>query len=157
MKDTAPFFTPINGSKLKIGIVVAKWNNEVTTGLLVGALQALTECKVLEKNITVVDVAGSYELPYAARILMKSKKRKFDAVITLGCLIKGETMHFEYIASSVAQGLMELNVDEDIPVVFGVLTCLNEKQAKVRSRGKSNHGYGWGYTAVEMALLKTKF
>lgn len=155
MKETSPRYSPMNGSKLKIGIVLAKWNNEVTTGLLVGALQALTECKVPEKNITVVDVAGSYELPYAARVLMKSKK-KFDAIITLGCLIKGETMHFEYIASSVAQGLMELNVDENIPVVFGVLTCLNEKQAKVRSRGKDNHGYGWGYTAVEMALLKTK-
>lgn len=155
MKDAAPLFAPINGSKLKIGIVLAKWNNEVTTGLLIGALQALNECKVLEKNITVVEVAGAYELPFAAKTLIQSKK-KFDAVITLGCLIKGETMHFEYIASSVAQGLMELNVDEDIPVVFGVLTCLNEKQAVVRSRGKHNHGYGWGYTAVEMALLKTK-
>lgn len=155
MKTTAPMFAPINGSKLKIGIAVARWNNEVTTGLLVGALQALSECKVLEKNITVIDVAGSYELPYAAKLLCESKK-KLDVVITLGCLIKGETMHFEYIASSVAQGLMDLNVSQHVPVVFGVLTCLTEKQAKDRSKGKNNHGYGWGYTAVEMALLKAK-
>lgn len=148
-------YKELNGSKLKIGIVVARWNNDVTTGLLLGALQALTECKVAEKNIRVIDVVGSYELPYAAKVMMESKK-KFDAIITLGCLIKGETMHFEYIASAVAQGIMELNVDEKVPVVFGVLTCFNQKQAKARAKGKNNHGYGWGMTAVEMALLKTK-
>lgn len=153
MKKTHPMFEKINGSKLKIAIVVARWNEEVTTGLLVGALQALTESQVSEKNIAVTTVAGAYEIPFAAKSLIQSKK-KFDAIITLGCLIKGETMHFEYIAASVAQGLMDLNVHENIPVVFGVLTCLNEKQALTRSRGKNNHGYGWGYTAVEMALLK---
>ncbi len=155
MKTTESLFPKLNGSKLKIGIVVARWNQEITTGLTIGTLQALEECGVLEKNITVIDVAGSYELPFAAKTMQESKK-KFDAIVALGCLIKGETMHFEYIANSVAQGLMELNVDEKIPVVFGVLTCLNQKQATTRSKGKNNHGYGWGYTAVEMALLKSK-
>jgi 6,7-dimethyl-8-ribityllumazine synthase len=110
---------------------------------------------VKAKNITCIEVPGAYELPFAARHLIKSKK-KFDAIVVLGCLIKGETMHFEYIADAVAHGLMELNVDEDIPVVFGVLTCLNEKQAHDRAFGKNNHGISWGHTAVEMGLLKKK-
>jgi len=155
MSHNAAVYRQLDGSKLKIGIVVSRWNGEITQSLLIGALQALTECKVKEKNITVLDVTGSYELPFAAKTMMQSKT-KFDVILTLGCLLKGETMHFEYIADAVAHGIMELNVDEKIPVVFGVLTCLKQKQAEVRSRGKNNHGYGWGMTAVEMALLKKR-
>ncbi len=153
MSDNVPSYKKLNGSKLKVGIVFSRWNIDITESLLIGALQALTECNVKEKNISVLDVSGSYELPFAARKMMQ-RKQKYDVIITIGCLIKGETMHFEYIADAVSHGIMELNVDEKTPVVFGVLTCLNEKQAKVRSRGKNNHGYGWGMTAVEMALLK---
>ncbi len=145
-------FEKLNGSSLKIGIVCTRWNPEITGGLLEGALEALRESGVKKNNITLIDVAGSYELPFACRHLMASKK--FDAILALGCLIKGKTVHFEYVADAVAHGIMELNVDEDVPVVFGVLTCLNEKQAKERSRGKNNHGYMWGQTAVEMGLLK---
>lgn len=146
-------FEKLNGSSLKIGIVCTRWNPEITGSLLEGALEALLESGVKKNNITLIDVAGSYELPFACRQLMKSKK-KFDAILALGCLIKGKTMHFEYVADAVAHGIMELNVDEDIPVIFGVLTCLSEKQAKERSRGKNNHGSMWGQTAVEMGLLK---
>ena len=146
-------FEKKNGSKLKIGIVCTRWNAHFTGSLLEGCLDALAEAGVKKNNITVLDVAGAYELPFACKQLMESKK-KYDAVVAIGCLIKGETMHFEYIADAVAHGLMELNVDEDIPVVFGVLACLNEKQAKARSIGKNNHGIGWGQTAVEMGLLK---
>ncbi len=155
MSKNVPVYRKLDGSKLTIGIAVSRWNGEITESLLIGALQALHESGVKEKNITVVDVAGSYELPYAAKIFMQSKK-KFDAIITLGCLIKGETKHDEYIANSVAQGLMELNINGTVPVVFGILTCNNEKQAKARSRGDNNHGYGWSMAAVEMALLKKR-
>ncbi len=153
MSDQTAAYKILDGSKLRVGIVISRWNFDITEGLLIGALQALTECKVKEKNISVLDVTGSYELPFAARKMMQ-RKPGYDVVLTLGCLIKGQTMHFEYIADAVAHGIMELNVDEKTPVIFGVLTCLNQKQAKVRSQGKNNHGYGWGMTAVEMALLK---
>ena len=145
-------FGKLNGSKLKIGIVASRWNSKVVDSLLDGCLRALKECKVQKKNITILRVPGSYELPFAARHLIE--KKKVDAVVALGCLIKGETMHFEYLSQAVVAGIMELNVDEDVPVVFGVLTCLTEKQARARSVGKNNHGYGWGLTAVEMGLLR---
>lgn len=153
MSHHVPEYKKIDGSKLKIAIVVSRWNGDITEGLLIGALQALHECKVSEKNITVVDVTGAYELPFAAKMFVQSKK-KYDAVITLGCLIKGATKHDEYIASAVSQNLMQLNITQNIPIVFGVLTCNNWKQAEERSRGDFNQGYGWAYTAVEMALLK---
>lgn len=145
-------FGKLNGSKLKIGIVASRWNSKIVDALLDGCVHALENCVVKKKNITVLRVPGSYELPFAARYLMM--KKKVDVVVALGCLIKGETMHFEYIAQAVSTGLMELNVDEDVPVIFGVLTCLTEKQARTRSIGKNNHGYGWGMTAVEMGLLR---
>lgn len=143
-----------NGSSLKIGIVASRWNSEIVDALIDGCARALEECKVKKNNITVLQVPGSYELPFAARHLIKTKK--VDAVVCLGCLIKGETMHFEYIAEAVTQGIMNLNLDIGIPVIFGVLTCLTEKQARARSTGKNNHGHGWGMTAVEMGLLNAK-
>lgn len=148
-------FEKKNGSRLKIALVCTRWNAHITGKLLEGCLFALSESGVKQKNITVLDVAGAYELPFACKHLMNSKK-KYDAIVALGCLIKGETMHFEYIANAVAQGLMALNVDDDtsVPVIFGVLTCLNEKQALARSNEKNNHGIGWGQTAVEMGLLR---
>ena len=146
-------FEMLNGTKLKIGVVYTRWNAHIVHPLLDGCVSALEKSGVKKKNIKTLEVAGSFELPFAAKHLIESKK-KFDAIVVLGCLIKGETMHFEYIADAVAHGLMELNVDEDVPVIFGVLTCLNEAQAKARCTGKNNHGIGWGYTAVEMGLLK---
>lgn len=142
----------LKGKNIKVGVALARWNTEITGSLMQGVLQALKGTGILHpgKNFAVLDVPGSYELPLAAQQLFK--KEKVDVVIALGCLIKGETMHFEYIADAVSNGLMRVGLDAGKPVVFGVLTCLNEKQAKVRAIGKNNHGYGWGLTAVEMAL-----
>ena len=146
-------FKKMNGAKLKIGIAVSRWNGEITESLLEKCRVALLDSGVKEKNILTVEVPGAYELPYAASHLIKTKKP--DAVICFGCLIKGETMHFEYIAEAVTQGIMNLNLNTGVPVIFGVLTCLNEEQAKARSgNNKNNHGYAWGQTAVEMALIK---
>ncbi len=147
-------FPKLNGKNIKVGIALARWNTEITNSLMEGCLTALKEAGVPSKNFYVVPVPGSFELPLAAQHLFK--KEKVDVVIALGCLIKGETMHFEYIADAMTNGLMRVSLDTGKPVVFGVLTCLTEKQAIARSTGKNNHGYGWGLTAVEMALLTKK-
>lgn len=144
-------FEKMDGSKLKIGIVCARWNEEFCAPLLQKCREALRDSLVQEKNIKIRYVPGSYELVYGAARLIK--KEKVDAVVCLGTLIKGETMHFEYIAQAVSYGIMKLNVETGVPVIFGVLTCLDLEQARARSSGDKNHGYDWGMSAVEMALL----
>ncbi len=142
----------LNGSKLKIGIVYSRFNGEYVLSLKKWALQAFTEAKVNLKNIEILEVPGAYELPYGAGLLIKNKA---DVVLCLGSLIKGETMHFEYIAEAITQGIMNLNLQYGVPVIFGVLTCLTEEQALNRTKdSKENLGYQWGKTAVEMGLLK---
>ena len=147
-------FPKLAGRNLKIGIVVARWNSHITENLRSGCELALAGAGVVKKNIFVVEAPGSFELALAAQHLIKSKK--VDAVVAIGCLIKGETMHFEYLSDTTFNGLMRVGLDTGKPVVAGVLTCLNEKQAVVRSTGDNNHGYGWGLTALEMALLTKK-
>lgn len=117
---------------------------------------ALTLPSVLLYYGAPTQVPGSYELPFAARALIGSGD-SFDAVITVGCLIKGETMHFEYIADSVSHGLMRVQLDTGVPVIFGVLTVLSEDQAKARAgvlSGSHNHGEDWGLAAVEMGVKR---
>jgi 6,7-dimethyl-8-ribityllumazine synthase len=139
---------------MRIGIIRTRWNDEHVSNLVKGIRQGLKECKVDEDSIFETSVPGSFELPLAARFLALSGT--VDAIITVGVLIKGETMHFEYIADAVAKGLMNIGIQTSTPVVFGVLTCLNEKQVVARSTGNNNHGVDWGKTAVEMALLRTE-
>ena len=144
-------FPKLDGSSLKIGIAVARWNEHITKKLLEGCKEVLLECNVLPENIIELETPGSYELPYAAQQLIK--KRGVNAVVCLGTLIKGETMHFEYISQAVTQGIMDINLEHDAPVIFGILTCLTEEQAMARATGDNNHGFGWGKSAVEMALI----
>merc|ERR1712151_1038578 len=122
--------------------------------LVDGTKKALKECNVKDDYIFETEVAGSFELPLAAKFLALSGT--VDAIVCAGVLIKGETYHFEYISDAVAKGLMNVGIATSTPVVFGVLTCLNEEQVKARSTGESNHGYDWGKTAVEMALLRSE-
>ena len=145
-------FEKPDGTKLKIGIAVSRWNSSVTFSLRDKAKQAILDSGVKEKDIEIIHVPGTYELPQAARYLLKHKK--VQAVIAIGCLIKGQTLHFEYIASAVSYGLIRLSLDEGVPVVGGIFACLYEKQALERSGdSRRNHGYAWGLTAVEMAAL----
>ncbi len=144
-------FEQKSGAGLKIGIVVARWNNEYTYSLRDACKGALLDAGVADRDIEIVEVPGSYEVVYGAKHLVE---KGMDAVVAIGCLIKGETMHFEYISEAVTQGIMRLNTDTDTPVLFGVLTCVTEEQARVRSIGEQNHGHGWGHSAIEMALLK---
>ena len=143
-------FEKLNGEGLKIGVVAARWNEEYTSSLRADCVRALRDTGVSDEDIVVSEVPGSFEVVLGAKYLLD---QGVDAVVAIGCLIKGETMHFEYICDVVSTGLMQLGTDIGKPVIFGVLTCLTEEQARVRSIGEHNHGYGWGQSAVEMALL----
>ena len=151
-KEFAKDYAPRDASKLKVGIVVSQWNSEVTDGLLAGAREILHAWKVREKNISVVHVAGSFEIPYGGLALLKTKK--IDCIVALGCLIKGETKHDEYIASAVSHGIMSLSLSSRLPIGFGVITANNFSQAKKRSTGDTNKGKEAAIAALEAALLK---
>lgn len=140
----------INGSNVRVGIISARWNDDIITGLYKGVNESLTKCGVKPSNVFTTFVPGSFELPVTAKLLAMSKR--VDVIICLGCLIKGDTMHFEYIAEATAQGIMRVSLDANIPVIFGVLTVLNKEQAINRSVGEHNEGLSWGLTAVEMGL-----
>jgi 6,7-dimethyl-8-ribityllumazine synthase len=136
----------------RFALVVSTFNKDITDGLLRGARAALTEAGVDSADITVVRVPGAFEIPLAARRLAQSGR--YDALVCLGCLIKGETMHFEYIASAVSHGIMAVSADTGIPVTFGVLTTLTEEQAAARAaEGRDNKGREAALSAVEMITL----
>ncbi len=138
-----------DGKRLKACIVVARWNNDITNRLLVNALEALKKNKVLPKNIRVVSVAGAIEIPYALHKMALSGK--YDFLVALGCVIKGETPHFEYVCKMVQEGVLEVMLEDDgIPVGFGVLTVNNMKQAKARI----HVGGEAAIAAIELALIK---
>src|SRR4030042_2567887 len=128
----------IDGSELKIGVVISRFNNNITKPMLEGALETLTKKKVKKENIRTVWVPGSFEIPLACQRLAKSKK--YDALVAIGCVIKGETDHYYYICNEASRGVMDVMLEYDIPIGFGVLTTQNLKQAQVRSRGKENKG-----------------
>ncbi len=136
----------------RFGIVRSEWNDEITASLMKSCRETLIKHKASEDDIYTIDVPGSFELPLGARMLLG--KHKLDAVICLGCVIKGETKHDEYINGAVARGIMSLNVGSGKPVIFGVLTPNDMQQAIDRSGGKyGNKGAEAAYTAIKMAIL----
>ncbi|KAF2861083.1 6,7-dimethyl-8-ribityllumazine synthase [Piedraia hortae CBS 480.64] len=144
-----------DGKDLRIGIVNARWNNDIIDLLLAGAKKALKDAGVKDENIVIQTVPGSYELPLAVTGMANAGKTAgapFDAIIAIGALIKGHTMHFEYIADAVSHGLMRVQIDTGCPVIFGLLTLLNAAQGMERAGadGGHNHGEDWGYAAVEL-------
>ncbi len=143
-------------SLYKIAVVVAEWNDEITFSLRDGAYSTLVKNGVQEDKIEVYYVPGTFELTQAARIMLES--HRFDAVIVLGCVIQGETRHFDFICQGVTQGITQLNANYDVPVIFGVLTTDNKQQAIDRAGGKhGNKGDEAAYTALKMIELKKKF
>lgn len=144
--------TARDSSKLKVGIVVADFNPDITDSLLEGALKALKEWGVKGRNINIFRVYGSFDLTYGCDLMLR--KRKPDAVVALGCIIKGETNHDHYIASALSHGLTGLTIKHGKPVSFGVITTNNLTQARVRSRGETNHGEKAAIAALQAALLK---
>jgi 6,7-dimethyl-8-ribityllumazine synthase len=131
---------------------VSSFNAEITGGLLAGARAALADAQIADGDVTVVHVPGAFEIPVAA--LRLAETGRFDAVIALGCLIKGETMHFEYIASAASLGIMNVSTTTGVPVAFGVLTAMTDEQAEQRSApGPENKGREAALAAIEMATL----
>lgn len=137
----------------RVGIAVADWNPEITTALLRACHDTLTQSGVAEADIHIVRVPGSYELPLGARIL--DGRHSLDAIVCLGCVIKGETTHNEYINQSVANGLMQLSILRNKPFVFGLLTPNSIDQAQDRAGGKhGNKGVEAAVTALRMIALQ---
>jgi 6,7-dimethyl-8-ribityllumazine synthase len=135
---------------MKVGIVVSRFHSDITSRLLGGAVEACAKSGVKRKNTAVVSVPGSFEIPLALERLART--RKFDALVALGCIIKGETAHNAYISYAVSDGIMEVMLDHLIPVGFGVLTPNTIGQARERSKGRNNKGKEATHAALEMAL-----
>ena len=139
----------INLTTKKFAIVVAEWNEDITEALFQGAHNALLKLGVKKENIIRKNVPGSFELPLGAQWMIA--KKEVAAVIALGCVIQGDTPHFDYICQAVANGIMKVNLKANKPVAFGVITTLNKKQALERAGGKlGNKGEEAALTVVKM-------
>ena len=139
----------LTGSDLRIAVVVARFNEDVTRRLLRGALNALKEHGVEDPDV--LWVPGSLELPVTALAL--AEKGNHDAIVCLGCVIRGETYHFEVVANQAAAGIMQVQLDTGVPVAFGVITTEDKEQALARSGPKNNKGADAAEAAIEMANL----
>ncbi len=153
----------LEGSGLKIGIVASKFNEPVIENLLRGALLGLENNGVNESNIKVFFVPGAFEIPLILKKLcsMNNEHKLFDGFITLGCVIKGDTAHFEYISKAVTDGVNRINIDFGFPTAFCVLTCYTAQQAFERSGNppdsSNNKGYEAALSLLEMINVMKKF
>ncbi|MDP4205698.1 MAG: 6,7-dimethyl-8-ribityllumazine synthase [Bacteroidota bacterium] len=141
-----------SAADMKFGIVVSEWNNEITFALAKGAVDTLKKHGATDENIHLHHVPGSFELTLGAQFIAEYKD--VDAVICLGCVIQGETRHFDFICQGVTQGITQLNMNYNIPFIFGLLTTDNQQQAIDRSGGKlGNKGDEAAVTAIKMVAL----
>jgi 6,7-dimethyl-8-ribityllumazine synthase len=144
-----------NGAGLRVAVAISRFNEHVTRRLLNGALTALHKCGVAEESVDVAWAPGAYDLPIVAQALARSGR--YDAVVCLGCVIRGETTHDRYIALGAATGLMRVSLETSVPLAFGVLTTQSLEQAEARSGGAhGNKGEDAALAAVEMATLVRK-
>jgi 6,7-dimethyl-8-ribityllumazine synthase len=142
-----------NAKNFRFGIVVSEWNPDITNNLYLGAKQALLENGASEKNIIKWDVPGSFELIFGCKKIIESQK--VDAIIAIGNVIQGETKHFDFVCDGVTQGIKDLNIKYDIPVIFCVLTDNTKQQSLDRSGGKhGNKGIESAIAAIKMAALR---
>ncbi len=154
LSDYDPESIP-DASGMRVGIVIADWNKQITHRLLEGALNTLQLHGTPRGRTEVMHVPGSFELTYGARVL--AEKGNLDAVICLGCVIRGETPHFDYVCQSVTQGITALNVTHEVPFIFGLLTTENMDQALERAGGKyGNKGDEAAITAIKMAYARRR-
>ena len=140
-------FSIENVNKLKIACVISEWHNKITEKLFDGAKNTLIKNGILEKNISKINVPGSFELVFACKNLID---KNFDAVIAIGCIIQGETRHFEFVSNAVIDGIKDLNIISDIPVILCVSTDDNINQSIDRSGGKYNKGEDSAIAALKM-------
>lgn len=139
---------------MKIGIVVAEWNENITGALLSGAKETLMKHGVVEEDITVYTVPGSFELVYGASQMVMTD---VDAVIAIGCVVRGDTPHDRYICQGVTYGLSKLNAEQEVPVIYGLITTLDMEQAEERAGGKmGNKGDECAVTAIKMVDFRRK-
>lgn len=151
LSDYDPSGVP-SAQELSFGIVVSEWNSEITSNLHQGAVEALVDCGALSANIETIHVPGSFELIYGAKHLIDQKK--YDAIIVIGSVIQGATRHFEFVCQGVTQGIKDLNIQTNTPVIFCVLTDDTLEQAQERSGGKhGNKGVEAAIAAIKMASL----
>ena len=157
LKNLSKYTNHIPSAKgIRFGIVISEWNQEITEALFQGAYTTLIENKAEENKITKKYVPGSFELTLGAQLF--AERKDIDVIICLGCIIQGETKHFDFISQALANGLTDLNIKYKKPVIFGVLTTDNLQQAKDRSGGKhGNKGVEAAVTAVKMVALRRKF
>ncbi len=155
MEQKLPPNQTLSATGLRFGIVVSRFNSFITERLLAGALDALERAGAHAKQMEVVRVPGSFEIPIAAKKMGQSGN--YDAVVAIGCILRGETSHFEYISSEVARGVQLAQMDTGVPMIFCVLTCDTLEQAIDRAGLKSgNKGFEAGLAALEMAHLARK-
>lgn len=151
LSDYDPSTVP-SGAGKRVGIVVAEWNSQITNSLLNGAVQTLLKHGVAKSDIIISHVPGSFELTYGAKRLIQNER--VDSVIVLGCVIQGDTPHFTFVCESVTQGITQLNVEYDAPVIFGLLTTNTLEQAQDRAGGKlGNKGDEGAVTALKMMFI----
>ena len=145
-----------SAKNMRFGIVVAEWNFEITSALANGAVETLKKHGAKENNISIKYVPGTFELPLGGQFF--AELDSIDAIILLGCVIQGETRHFDYICEAVTQGTKDLNLKYNKPFIFGVLTTNNQQQALDRAGGKhGNKGDEAAVTAIKMVDLKKSF
>jgi len=157
LSKSADLFQFHSTRKVTIGILVSEWNNSITSALLEGSKATLSEQGIKPSQIKIYHVPGSFELPSAASMLLEADDT-IDAVICLGCVIQGETRHFEFISQAVANGLVQVASDYNTPVIFGVLTCDTMEQAIARSGGQhGNKGVEAAISCLNMLMLQEKF
>tara|TARA_B100000575_G_scaffold80062_1_gene62738 strand:- start:51 stop:467 length:417 start_codon:yes stop_codon:yes gene_type:complete len=135
-----------------ITIVKSNFNQQVIDGLFNGCMQALKESGIDKEAVSIIEVPGAFEIPYTVKNILSDEKNDVQAVITLGCVIKGETDHYDYISQAVTNSIMNLTISSKIPILFGVLTCQNAQLAFDRSDAnmKKNKGYEVGHAAIKM-------
>ena len=142
----------LNGSGLKIGIVAARFNEFIVSKLVSGAEDCLYRHDVAKEDVEVAWVPGAFEIPLVAQAMARTKK--YDAIICLGCVIRGATSHYDYVCNEVSKGIAKVSLDENMPVMFGVVTTENIEQAIERAGTKAgNKGYDCAMGALEMVSL----
>ncbi|MDR1345366.1 MAG: 6,7-dimethyl-8-ribityllumazine synthase [Bacteroidales bacterium] len=156
LSENAAAFQFYTQRKVTIGIIVSEWNASITSALLEGAKTTLLKQGINASQIKIYHVPGSFELPSAASMLLEANDA-IDAIICLGCVIQGETRHFEFISHAVASGITQISANYNSPVIFGVLTCDTIKQAEERSGGNhGNKGIEAAISCLKMLMLQDK-
>ena len=142
-----------NAESLRFGIITSQWNEQITYGMRNGAIETLKDCGAIDDNILLWEVPGSFELMHAAKRMLDTSE--VDAIIVIGCVIQGETRHFDFVCQGVTQGIAQLNAEQSkVPIIFCVLTDNTFQQSLDRSGGKlGNKGVEAAITAIKMAVL----